>query len=583
MKKNLECLSFLIPFIVYLFTTSPEVTFFDSGELISSSFTLGITHPPGYPLYIMLSHPFIYLPFGNIAFKVILFSTVMGSLCGYITYKISSYVMKEMEHGDIFSLVSSLTFSFSYTVWSQSVVAEVYCLSTFLIALCLLLLLKYIDSTSDRLLFLVSLLFGISITAHYTSLVIFPIMLYAVIKKNKNKLVDVKLIFTCLFFFLFGLSVLLYLPFRAWQANALTWGDPQNISQFLWLILRKGYAIPGPERTFSLFIEQMESFNLFREFGIVSLFFIIFGVVTSLKKYISYVIVTTIVLLVLNVGIVIYGNPIEENIFLLESFHVPGYLVLAVFAGFALSYIANTLSKFKIKNILTALIGLIIIPVSSFAFNYSTNNWSDYYISYDYGKNVLKSCKYNSVLFTWGDSGAFPLWYLQYVEKYRTDVVILHCPHLDAYWFWRDKMGLVEKDRLYSMWETSIGPENMVRFIIRELYGKRPLHVDYSTKYSMTLPGLYFYPDGFVYTFSSDFVKAKKDNFDYAVFRGLKDFDELKDLDTEKAISIYAFCLYDAGVSLVMNNDPSGRELIKKAVDLYPGLKPQAISVIGFF
>lgn len=583
MKKYTELLSFLIPFVVYLFTTSPEVSFFDSGELISSAFTLGITHPPGYPLYVMLSHPFIYLPFGNVALKIILFSTFMGSLCGYITYKIASEVLKNIEQNEIVALLSSLTFSFSYTVWSQSVVAEVYCLSTFIIAFCVYLLLRYLSSPSYNLLFLVSFLFGVSITAHYTSLVLFPIILFVVIKKDFKQLYDAKLIFTCLFFFIFGLSTLLYLPFRAWQENALTWGDPQNISQFLWLILRKGYAIPGPERSFSLFFEQMKSFNLYREFGAVALFFIVFGFIAGFKKHKDFIAIAVIVLLVLNVGIVIYGNPIEENIFLLESFHVPGYLMLAIFTGISVVEIVNFFSKFKIKKLLITALSLLIIPVSSFAVNYSTNNWSDYYISYDYGKNVLKSCKYNSVLFTWGDSGAFPLWYLQYVEKYRTDVVLLHCPHLDAYWFWRDKIGLVEKERLYSMWETSQGPENMVRFIIRELYGKRPLHVDYSTKYSVTLPGLYFYPDGLVYTFSTDFVKAKRENFEFAVFRGLKDFDELKDLDTEKAISIYAFCLYDVGVNLVMNNDPSGRELIKKAVDLLPSLKPQAISIIGFF
>lgn len=583
MKRNFGLVSFFITFIVYLFTTSSEVSFFDSGELISSAYTLGITHPPGYPLYVMLSHPLVYLPLGNIAFKIILFSTIMGSLCSLMAYKITEQVLKDFQYKELLSLISSLTFSFSYTVWSQSVVAEVYCLSTFIITLSTLLLLKYTFEPSFKTLYIVSFLFGISITAHYTSLVLFPILVFVVWLKDKKQLVNIKLVVLCLFFFLLGLSTLLFLPFRAWQEASLTWGDPQNISQFLWLILRKGYAVPGPERSFSLFLEQMKSFNLYREFGVFSLFFIVFGIITGFRKYSIYFAVTLIILLVLNVGIVIYGNPVEENIFLLESFHVPGYLILSVSVAIAVKELSNLLKRFRIKELITIVSGLAVIPTSCFALNFYSNNWSNYYISYDYGKNVLKSCKYNSVLFTWGDSGAFPLWYLQYVEKYRTDVVLLHCPHLDAYWFWKDKLGLVDKERLYSMWETSQGPENMVRFIIRELYGKRPIHVDYSTKYSVMLPGLNFYPDGFVYTFSQEQHKAKKENLNYAVFRGLKDFNELKDLDTEKAISIYAFCLYDIGVNLVMNNDSSGRELIKKAVELVPDLKPQAISIIGFF
>lgn len=583
MKKLVPYFSFFIPFLVYVFTASTEVSFFDSGELISSAYTLGISHPPGYPLYIMLSHLFTYLPLGNIAFRVILFSATMGALCSYIVYKIAEEVLDESGHKEILILAASLSFAFSYTVWSQSVVAEVYCLSTFLIASVILLVLRFINRGNISYLFLSSFLFGISISAHYTSLVLFPIIVFSVFKRDKSLFLNVKVLSVCFFFFLFGLSILLYLPFRAWQENALSWGDPQNISQFIWLILRRGYAIVGPERSFTLFFKQMSSFNLYREFGVFALFLIIFGFLTGFRKYKIFSFVTLVVLLVLNVGVVFYGNPVEENIFLLESFHVPGYLMLSIFIAFAIKEVVRITGKVVKAKLVILYLLLILSPVATFAFNFNSNDWSDYHIAYDYGKNVLKSCKRNAILFTWGDSGAFPLWYLQYVEKYRTDVVLLHSPHLDAYWFWRDKINIVDKERLYSMWETSIGPENMVRFIIRELYGKRPLHIDYSTKYSVTLPGLYFYPDGFVYTFSTEITKANKENFNYAVFRGLGDFDALKDLDTEKAVSIYAFCLYDVGLNLVMNNDASGVELIKKAVELMPSLKPQAVSVIGFF
>ncbi|MEW6679624.1 MAG: DUF2723 domain-containing protein [bacterium] len=54
-------------FEVYLHTLTPTVEFHDSGELISVAYTLGIAHPPGYPLYTLLGEVFITLiPFGNI-------------------------------------------------------------------------------------------------------------------------------------------------------------------------------------------------------------------------------------------------------------------------------------------------------------------------------------------------------------------------------------------------------------------------------------------------------------------------------------------------------------------------------------
>jgi hypothetical protein len=63
--------------------------------------------------------------------------------------------------------------------------------------------------------------------------------------------------------------------------------------------------------------------------------------------------------------------------------------------------------------------------------------------------------------------------------------------------------------------------------------------------------------------------------------RGLKDLDELKDLDTEKAVSIYGYSFFDNGLNLISYNRQEGKELIKKAVFLLPALKFQAQAVLG--
>ena len=72
--------------IVYILTLSRSVYFGDSGELIAAAYTLGIAHPPGYPLYTMLAHLFTYLPFGTLAFRVNLFSAVTSSLTVVVIY-----------------------------------------------------------------------------------------------------------------------------------------------------------------------------------------------------------------------------------------------------------------------------------------------------------------------------------------------------------------------------------------------------------------------------------------------------------------------------------------------------------------
>lgn len=584
MNKFSGYIAFGLGFFVYLFTSATEVTFFDSGELITSSFTLGIAHPPGYPLYVMLSHFFNYMPLGSIAFKVSLFSATCGALTNFITYLI---VKELLENNDLFSiliaLVSSFIIGFSYTHWSQSVTAEVYTLSTFLIVLCIFFNIKFIKTGDLRFIYLACFFIGIGITAHLTALVLVPIILFSVLYKDKNILFDLKNISLGIFFFIFGFSIFLYLPMRAWQTNALLWGDPKNLSQFLWMLLRKGYEIEGPERSFSLFIQQMSSFNLIREFSIVFVFLGIIGVLMTFRKYFYFTVITAIVLLVLNVGVVIYGNPIPENIFLLESFHTPGYVVFSIFASLGLGYFASFFGKL-VKRVELFLIILIFISVSYLLyFNFSRNDWSDYHIARDYGKNVLKSCDRRSALFTWGDSGAFPLWYLQKIERYRDDVVLLHTPHLDAYWYWneKDKINLIEKKNLRLMWETNEGPEWMVRFLVRQLVFKMPVHLDYSTKYSVNLPGMFFIPDGIVYSYSETPRVSKYELFDTYVMRGLKDFDELKDLDTEKAVSIYGYSLFDNGLNLISYNNKQAKDLIKKAVYYLPALRFQAQAVLG--
>jgi transmembrane protein TMEM260 (protein O-mannosyltransferase) len=50
-------LAFLVPLIAYIRTLTPTVPFWDSGEFIATSYTLGLPHPPGNPVYTMLGSP----------------------------------------------------------------------------------------------------------------------------------------------------------------------------------------------------------------------------------------------------------------------------------------------------------------------------------------------------------------------------------------------------------------------------------------------------------------------------------------------------------------------------------------------
>src|SRR5215218_7529329 len=55
-------------------------------------YVLGTAHPPGYPLYVLLSHLFVKLPIGTIAYRANLFSAVMAALACGLSYLLARQI-----------------------------------------------------------------------------------------------------------------------------------------------------------------------------------------------------------------------------------------------------------------------------------------------------------------------------------------------------------------------------------------------------------------------------------------------------------------------------------------------------------
>src|SRR6478672_6481296 len=66
--------------VIYALTASPTVNFIDSGELVTALHEPGIVHPPGYPLYTLLGYVASHVPFGGVAWRVNVFSSVFAAL-----------------------------------------------------------------------------------------------------------------------------------------------------------------------------------------------------------------------------------------------------------------------------------------------------------------------------------------------------------------------------------------------------------------------------------------------------------------------------------------------------------------------
>ncbi len=187
----------LFTLIIYTITKAPTLSFWDCGEFIACSYTLGIPHPPGNPLYIMLGRIFTLLPVaGDISARVNMLSVVTGAAAAFfaflVTFKLISWWFNREEFSGwkvaaayIGALVGSMMFAFGRTHWSNSGEAEVYTPAMLVVILLLYLLLRWIERRdqprSDIYLFIIVYLAFLSIGIHMTAFLFMPVIFLAVI------------------------------------------------------------------------------------------------------------------------------------------------------------------------------------------------------------------------------------------------------------------------------------------------------------------------------------------------------------------------------------------------------------------
>jgi Protein O-mannosyl-transferase TMEM260-like len=116
---------------VYLRTLAPGlVSEVDTPMFQFVGRVLGVAHNPGYPLYVLLTFPFSFLPVGSLAYRINLFSALMGAVAVFLTF----FVARRLGCRRAASLAAAMGLAFGPVFWSQAVIAEVYTLHAAIIA-----------------------------------------------------------------------------------------------------------------------------------------------------------------------------------------------------------------------------------------------------------------------------------------------------------------------------------------------------------------------------------------------------------------------------------------------------------------
>lgn len=175
---------FLIAAIGYIKTLTPSVCAGDSGELTTAIYNMGSAHPPGYPVYSILGKLFTFLPIGDIAHRVNLFSAFSGAASIFFLYLILIKLLglnRDTGKLDLSvhlpAIAGSFLFAFTTTQWSQAVIGEVYALNSVLLAAMIFVMVLWYEEMiffrnesrlhfAERMTYLLAFAMGMSITNH---------------------------------------------------------------------------------------------------------------------------------------------------------------------------------------------------------------------------------------------------------------------------------------------------------------------------------------------------------------------------------------------------------------------------------
>lgn len=148
--------------------------------------------------------------------------------------------------------------------------------------------------------------------------------------------------------------------------------------------------------------------------------------------------VNLMLFLMMGAVLVVYLNspPVEPRE--RDYIYVGSFYAFAIWIGMGVLAMAHGIAKMN-KNLATASIiaTLITLPIAGLM---GVQNWDDHnrdgrYFSVDAARNFLASCAPNAILFTGGDNDTFPLWYVQEVEGFRTDVRVIVLSYFDTDWY----------------------------------------------------------------------------------------------------------------------------------------------------
>lgn len=487
----------LFTFLIYLLTMAHTVSFWDCGEFIATSYTFGVGHPPGAPLYQLLAHLFTLC--AHSPTHIAWWSNLLSALCAGATnmflfwtlYRCCRHLGKHFSskhhrspHAKalIPALIGTLCYAFCDTAWFSAVESEVYSPSMFFSSIVIWAMLRWSEEHSPRWLILTAFLLGLSACVHEMGLLCVPTVLTIILIDKIREYKEHELHFEwqtpilCIAFFLVGLSPYVIVPLRAQTHPVINNTDPSTWENFKMYIGREQYengpslypriwrTHPGDDKNYADWSgfhgkEITEDGSVKPKPNLLDnlQFFVGYQLGYMFLRYwvqnfggrhfweLFY-----LPLLLGLIGMLFHWKRHRLSFWPLAALILFSGLALAVYLNmpvyqprerdyaFVLSFYAYAFwigigALYMAERIDTRY--LLSIPLLMLCVNYSHNDRSHNYAAYDVAHNILHSCEPDAILFTTGDNDTYPLWYLQEVEGIRKDVRLINVSLLTTQWY----------------------------------------------------------------------------------------------------------------------------------------------------
>ena len=485
---------FVVAMLLYVMTLAPTVTLVDSGELIVAARGLGVAHPPGFPLWVMLAHLASLLPFGNVAVRINFSSALFAALAcamltlvvaellitasGFATPKRTSKAAQQKRKPEtstsgrflIFASAvgAGLLMAFSRTLWSYATITEVYALNALLILVVFFLVLHWRRSivearthasatvtAYDVRIYAAAFVFGIAMGVHHVTVALtlpaIAVIVYATY--GWRFFTGRRLLYAALISIGGVVAVYAYLPLAASRSPVMDWGNPRSLQEIWWHITGRQYRVFfsfSPTTMGAQFVEFCRM--ALREFGFPWLPFTPFlafaGLVSAYKR--DRMIFWFLLLIVIADLAYCVSYEIAED---KDAYYLPAFISIAMATGFGIQWLIQVSGKSApvSRSYILGAIAIVLTSATAFAANWPFDNRRDYFIADDYVENLFSTIAANGLFLTQDWQVVSPMFYAQEIERRRRDVKVVDINLLRRSWYF-DYLkyahpGLIERSR----------------------------------------------------------------------------------------------------------------------------------------